>query len=67
MCGKPSYCANCERDCSAPQCDHCVEGSQQLLTELFVNYEPTFTVGRAVLKGSEDENFSPLSKTDRRK
>lgn len=67
-----NFCAKCERDCSAPQCLHCVDGSQQLETEEFISSAP---VDRPVLKGSEDfdwwfddaEDSSSPSKTDRRK
>ena len=67
MSTKENFCTDCERDCSAPQCLHCVNGSEQIKTTMVINYEPTFTVRRVVLKGSEDMQLSLFSKTDRRK
>jgi hypothetical protein len=56
---KENFCTDCERDCSAPQCDHCVNGSAQLITTVNISFQPTFSVARIVVKGSEDEDFNP--------
>lgn len=55
-----NFCAECERDCSAPQCNYCHKGSQQLVTTVNISFTPTFTAKRIVLRGSEDElPFNP--------
>ena len=55
---KENFCTDCERDCSAPQCDHCVNGSAQLITSVNISFQPTFSASRIVVKGSEDEDYT---------